>query len=280
MIRAAMLSVFVPLVCTTPLAAQSEPKILHWTAGQTLTYKVEQRTAASETAEGKTTETKTNLNETKRWKVLSVDPSGVATLELSLLSLRLDQTKPDGGVLVFDSQNVAKSDPQVAEQLKKYVGQPLAVLCVDGLGAVKEVKESKYGPAARFESEPPFVMVFPNHPLGPGSTWERPYKITLDPPLGTGEKYEAVESFSCKSVAGKAATFTLTTILKTQPDSVADRIPLLQLQPEGEVVFDRKAGRLQSANLHVDKELTEHSGKGSSYRFHSTYREEFQSEAP
>src|SRR5262249_55034442 len=240
----------------------------------------EQITTASETVEIKTTQTKTKLNETKRWKVVSVDPAGIATVELSLLTLGLEQTKPDGGVLVFDSENQTKSDPQVAEQLKKYVGQPLAVLRVDGLGAVKEVKESKYGPAGRFESEPPFVMVFPNHPLGPGSTWERPYKITLDPPLGTGEKYDALETFNCKSVVGKAATFGLSTTLKTQPDSVADRVPLLQLQPEGEVIFDRQAGRLQSANLHVDKELSEHSGQGSNYRFHSTYREEFQPQGP
>jgi len=57
---------------------------------------------------------------------------------------------------------------------------------------------------------------------------------------------------------------------------VLDRVPLLQLQPQGEIVFDLQAGRLRSATLRVDKELTGHQGEGSSYRFQSVYSEEIQ----
>ncbi len=59
------------------------------------------------------------------------------------------------------------------------------------------------------------------------------------------------------------------------PESLLDRVPLLQLQPEGEVVFDFKEGRLSRASLHIEKELKGHQGEGSSYRFQSTYTEEF-----
>jgi hypothetical protein len=50
---------------------------------------------------------------------------------------------------------------------------------------------------------------------------------------------------------------------------------VLQLQPEGEVVFDLQAGRLQSARLRIDKELKGHQGEGSSYKFQSAYTEKY-----
>jgi hypothetical protein len=67
----------------------------------------------------------------------------------------------------------------------------------------------------------------------------------------------------------------LTTNLKTQPEIPADRIPLLQFQPEGDIVFNTTAGRLESANLRIDKAIDGHQGQGSSYRFVSTYKEQF-----
>src|SRR5207249_4975021 len=106
-------------------------------------------------------ETRTKLNLTKRWQVLDVDAAGVATLQLALASLRLETTTPSGGVLLFDSQDADKSDPHMREQLGRFVGQPLALLRMDSQGKVVEVKESKHGPASRFETEPPFVLVFP-----------------------------------------------------------------------------------------------------------------------
>jgi hypothetical protein len=276
MFRAAFLGLVWGLLYVPVLTAQTNGTMFRWEQGQVLRYRVEHITSASETADNKTNETKTRLNLMKRWQVLEVDPAGIATIELSLTALRLETTTPNGSVLSFDSNNSDTSDPQMSEQLKKFVGQPLAVLRVDGLGKVVQIKESRHGPASRFESEPPFVLVFPEGALQEGSRWERSYKITLEPPQGTGDKYDAAQQCVCKSVNQGVAAIALTTTLKTQPESVLDRVPLLQLQPEGEVIFDLQAGRLKSANMHVDKELAGHQGKGSSYRFQSTYREEIQ----
>jgi hypothetical protein len=55
---------------------------------------------------------------------------------------------------------------------------------------------------------------------------------------------------------------------------VVEQIPLLQLQPEGEVVFDGKKGVLRNARMTIDKELKGHQGEGSSYRFQSVFTEE------
>jgi hypothetical protein len=276
MIRWSLLAIVAGSLLTPTAPAQTPAWRFRWQAGQALTYRVEQVTTAAEVLPGGKAETTTKLNNVKRWQVLAVDAAGVATLQLSLQALRIQTTTPRGEVIIFDSADPDKSDPQMREQLQRYVGQPLAVLRVDGQGRVVEVKESKHGPASRFESELPFALTLPDEGVAPGQAWERAYQITLEPPHGTGEKFAAVQKYTCKSVDGGVAVVGVTTLVKTLPEAPADRIPLLQLQPEGEVVFDVQAGCARSIRLHTDKELTGHQGEGSSYRFTSTYTEQLQ----
>ena len=76
--------------------------------------------------------------------------------------------------------------------------------------------------------------------------------------------------------AGKTTlTVALKSELKNPPAAPGDQVPLLQMLPEGEVVYDLRAGRLQRANLRIEKELPNHQGEGSSYRFVSSYFEEY-----
>ena len=275
MMRGWLWSLWIALIISSPSPAQTGGWQFRWQPGQVLTYRVEHITSASETTAGGTSETATKLSLTKRWRVLEVDGTGLATLELALDALRLETTMPNRDALLYDSSKPDGSDPHLREQLAHFVGQPLAVLRVDRQGQVVQVKESRHGPASRFESELPFVIVLPPDGPKPGQSWERAYRITLEPPQGTGEKYDAVQQYTCKAITGDTAHIVVTTSLKSMPESPLDRVPLLQMQPEGEVVFDTKEGRFVRASLHIAKELKGHQGEGSSYRFQSTYTEEF-----
>jgi hypothetical protein len=270
-----MTTVLALLAAASAASAQGAPARLRWQTGQVLTYRVEQSTTVTETVGDQSAETKTQLNLVKRWQVLAVDNAGVATLQLSLASLRQEMTIPGGDPLLFDSDKPDKSTPQLREQMAKYVNTPLAVLRVDGLGRVVEVKESKFGPPTRYEAELPFAALLPADALKAGLAWERAYKITVEPPKGAGEKYDAVQKYACKSAADGSAVVTLTTALKSPPAAAADQVPMLQLLPEGEVVYDLKAGRLRSAALHVEKEVKGHQGENSSYRLASAYSEQY-----
>jgi hypothetical protein len=274
MIRKTSVVVFTGLVLASATSAQT-PARLRWQTGQALTYQASHATQALEVVEDKKVETKSLLNLTKRWQVVGVDAAGVATLQLTLLALRMEMTTHTGDVLKFDSAAPKDSTPELREQLRKFVGPPLAVLRVDGTGKVLEVKESKFGPASRYESELPFVGVLPVEALRQGLQWERAFQITLEPPQGTGEKHAAIQKYVCKSVAGYAATVGVMTELKAPPPAVADRIPLQHYLPEGEIVYDLQAGRMKSAVLKIDKELKGHQGEGSSYHFQSQYTEQF-----
>lgn len=269
------------LVSAAPSAAgQAEVKgwRFQWKAGQELTYKTEQTTAVAEEVEGKKAETKSTLTTTKRWQVLDVSADGVATLQLSLVALQVETTGPTGEAMRFDSADPEKCTPQLKDQMAKYVGAPVAVLRVNDRGKVIKVKECRFGSASRFESEPPFVLTFPDDVRAP--SWERSYEITVDPPHGAGEKYPATQRYGCRAVDDSVATVFVRTRLAKPPEALADQIPLLQLQPEGEVQFDFHSGFMKSARLHVQKELKNHQGEGSSYRLESTYREELLEVAP
>lgn len=274
MIRTGMTAGFALLAMAALASAQTAPGRLHWQAGQVLTYRVEQVTFASDAAGDNKAETKTKLNLVKRWQVVSVDAAGAATLQLSLASLRLETTTAAGDTLLFDSANPDKSTADLREQMTGYIGKALALLRVDSQGRVLEVKQSKFGPASRYENELPFVGVLPIDGPKAGQEWQRDYKITLEPPAGAGEKYDAVQKYVCKSVVDGLATATMTTALKTPPPP-AEQAPLLQLQPEGEIVFDLKAGRLRSASLKIDREVKGHQGEGSSYHVQVAYTEEY-----
>jgi hypothetical protein len=95
----------------------------------------------------------------------------------------------------------------------------------------------------------------------------------LEPPQGTGdEKYAAVQRYICKDVADNLATVSLTTEVKGIPAAQEDQVPLWQMQPEGEIVFDLQAGRLQKATLKIDKEAKI---EGGNTHFQSIYTEQY-----
>jgi hypothetical protein len=275
MIRLGTLAVLIAWMTLAPAApAQTPAARFRWQKGQVLNYKFEQVTAVCDEVEGTKAESSTKLSETKCWKVLDVDAGGVATVQLSLTSLHLESTTPSGDTMKYDSASPEQSTPEMREQLSRYVNQPLALLRVDGKGKVVEVKECKYGPASRFESELPFVVILPDD-LKAGLAWERNYQVTLEPPQGTGEKFPAIQKLTCKAVDARAVTIGFKTAIAKMPEPVGDRLPLLPYQAEGDVVFDVAGGFVRSAKVKIDAEAIGHQGEGSSYRFRGTSTEEY-----
>ena len=262
----------VAAIFVQPISAQGPTNWqFSWKKGQTLTYQVDHLTTVAEVVESNKVESKSKLKILKRWQVADVDAKGVATLHLSLTSMRQEQTKPNGEALIFDSANPEKSTPELREAMSKYVGKTLAIVRVDPQGRVMEVKQ---GSAARYEAEPPLVVVFPPAAPAEGQSWVRPFQVVVEPPQGTGEKYAASQRYQCTKIEGGKATLSITTQFKALPESKQEQIPLLQKMPEGDLLFDLNDGRLLRARLNIDRTIENHQGKGSSYRFQSTYVEQ------
>lgn len=247
-----------------------------WEKGQVLTTKVEHDTAVTETISGKPNEITSKLAITKQWRVLEVDAQGTATIEQSLTSMRNEQSRP-GSNLVFDSSDPEKSTPEL-KGMMKFINVPVATIRVDRIGRVIEVKT---GPkSAKYDAEPPFAFVLPGQPVREGQAWLRPFTLTLEPPLGLGEKFQAEQISKVLKVEGDKATLELTTTIKNPPEAAADQVPLLQKQPKGTLVFDIARGRVESVRLATDGTVLNHQGAGTSYRFASNYIEQVVVPAP
>lgn len=254
--------------------AAGETPRFRWQPGQVLVYRTENHTIASNTMGENKFETKTRVVSIKRWQVMGVDAAGVATLQMSFQALFYETTPSSGAPLVFDSTHLDQSTPELRKQLEDRVGQPQVTIRIDGQGKVIEVKEARPGySAARYECDPAFKVVLPADPLQMGLSWDRSYQMVLEPPQGTGdEKYTAVQHYACQRVDGNLATVRFTTELKDAPAAQEDQVPLWQMQPEGEVVFDITTGRLQKATLRIDKEAKI---EGGNTHFQSIYTEQY-----
>src|SRR5262249_48968818 len=126
--RGMILTAILLTVVAQPARTQTLNWRFRWQSGQVLNYRIVQQTQATEvTSDGKA-ETKTRMELVKRWQVLAVDTTGVATVQHSLASMRLETTTPSGEKLLFDSANPDKSNPKLREELSGFIGVPLATL--------------------------------------------------------------------------------------------------------------------------------------------------------
>ena len=243
-----LLSILCTLIFTLPTFAQV-PWQFRWQKGQTLTYKIKLTSRRSSRRLKKAANTSKFAKAqdlVNRWQVADVDNKGVATLSMTIVAMRNEQKRANGETLLFDSQNLDKSTPELRETMSKFIGQTAAVVRVDGYGRLIDVKQ---GSAASYEAEPPFLVVFPEAKAAVGQAWRRPFEVTLDPPYGTGEKLKAEQRYSCKKIEAGQATLGVQTEFKMLPEIPRERIPLLQRDTEGEIVFDLQTGRLIAAQL-------------------------------
>lgn len=266
---------FVVLALSTS-SAFAEPVWFRFAQGETLAYRLVQTTNVTETVIDEKSKkpveraVATRVDLVRHWKVSAVDGAGVATVEMSIASIRWAR-KIGEEEDVFDS---TKPDDLNRKEMARHIGPVLAVLRIDPRGRLIEVKESQVGPAARFAAELPFKLVLPDAEPKVGESWTRTYTIQLDPPLGTGEKYAAVQTYTRRESRGEFVTVGLSTQVKDTPAEVTDQIPLLPLTQEGTIFFHAASGRYYGARLKLERELKNHQGEGSTYKFVSTYTED------
>lgn len=244
-----------------------------WATGQALTYKVRQRTAVQETYldEQRRKQTRQAVNElrlTRQWTVQGVDAAGVATLQLRIVEMRSELRRDGEEPLVRDS-----SQAEHARELADYLQQAILTVCVDRLGRVVEVKQSRVGSAQRLEVELPFRLVLPAERWEAGQSWQRRTRVKVDPPLGVGDSYQLEQKYTLLRREGTVWTVGVSTRWLEEPP-LAEQAALLPFLWQGEVYFDAEAGQYTGARLRIEQELRDWAGPGSRYGYQSSYEEE------
>jgi hypothetical protein len=265
------------------LAAEPAPLRFQFQAGESYTFAVAQKTTVAETTRDEqsnklvTAGTVTKLAITRKWDVKAVDEKGVATLEMSITAMKQEIIRP--GPLDRDGKPTADTivvDSATAEgqkQMADYLGKPIVTVKLDSRGQLLDAKATG-GTADRLTAELPFRVTLPEQAPVANTAWVRPFALKLSPPLGTGESYDAAQSYSVKgTAAGGHTVIGLLTTLKTQPKDTAELPPLVPLLWEGDVYFHAETGKYTGARLSVKKEIPNHQGEGTKFVYQSEYTE-------
>lgn len=276
------ISLVVAIVSASPLCAQ-EALRFQWQAGQSLTYSVQQVITVTETTLEEGTNkpvvaaTVTKLNLTRRWDVKSVEPSGVAVLEMVILGMKQTINRPGpkdkDGKPTVDSIVMDSTTAEGQQLMAAYLNKPIVTIKIDAQGKLLEAKSANTASAERLQIELPFRLTLPDTMPAINGTWDRAFTIKLDPPNGTGEKYDATQTYTLKGENMGYAVIGVATALKLPPKDPAEMPPLVPYLWDGEVYVQRTTNRYAGARLSVKKEITNHQGTGSKFTYETTYTE-------
>ncbi len=172
---------FVTLALAPPTASAQIPFSFKFKEGTPLVYQTSHVTKVDVVTPEDSNSTVASVKQRKKWEVKKVDSLGVATLELSIETLAIEQTTPTGESIKFDSENVAGSDSKLAEQLQNVVGRPIMQVSLDTDGTIKAFKHlTQRDDVLR---ELPFQVTVPADRLPTvGTSWRRDFPITIEPP--------------------------------------------------------------------------------------------------
>lgn len=236
-------------------------------SGEKLTYESE-FTHAVETKVGMETQvSNSKLTQTRRWEVISVDNLGVATMELTVLSMRMERKDPDGKVMLFDSNDLGASDEPLVKQLSKAVGKPILRVQIGANGALKGAKQLT--DVKSVFPELPFQVSMPDEYVREGLKWRREFAVPLEAPLGRGEAFQAYQLCEITRVSNDRLIIETETKMDKEPTDAAAKIALAQFLPKGKVLLDLKRGKMLQALMTTERKVDDIEGAGSYYKFTS-----------
>ncbi len=275
---ARILALAFALIVTGIAAAEDAPKLRFvWTKDSAKIYGVVQTTTVHETVLDEQSKkpldisTVTKLTISKKWIVKSVDPDGTGTLEMSTSALKQEITQTVGDakpvVRILDSAN--------ADDLKgmTFLNKPILTLKVDPQGRISDVKSDNASAGNRLQTDLPFKLHLPDTAPAANTSWERAFELKLPPPLGTGEKYDAMQKCTYKGMNKDYAVIGTATALKVPLTDAAVLPAVLPMLWEGDVFFNSKSGYYHGAKLSIKKEVANHQGEGTKFRYASEYTE-------
>lgn len=260
------------LACFSSSHAEQGPRF-GFRPREVLQYRVQQTTKVAQTLEGETQTFESSTELVKRWEILEVAPDETVTLQLSIPELKLQQKLPNGQTILYDSTRPENSHAALRQQMERFLGKPTVHLKLDPRGQVLKAQVLLSETPGQLAGEPPFAVILPQQPWQVQLRWIHPYTLVLEPPLGTGEKYEAERHFKVRALNQQQAEIVWITQIKNPPATSAEKIPLLQKLTRGVAWFDLASHRVTFVRIQAGGSVEGHEGPNSKYEFSSEYIE-------
>jgi hypothetical protein len=251
-----------------------------WTTGETLHYRSTQQTSTVVSGLpgglGDTNLDQT-LTQVLRIEVTAVAADGTTTLQESIESVKMESTTP-AGKITYDTAAADTSANQpspVTGIFSAMIGEPFTIVMAptgvvqkaEGFSRIFE-KMSKYAPegpagAAMWKTMKgifnddsmrtmlsPGLTMLPDHPVGPGETWNS--KTTMQNPIVGGVTTTVAATLtSVEGATDQMAKITTQLTIERDPTGATAIVPPgFEMQMgdnsgDGEVVFDVTRGRLE-----------------------------------
>jgi hypothetical protein len=255
-----------------------------WTKGEPLRYRIVQETNATMTGVpgmGEMT-IRNTMTQMQQFTPKDVAGDGTATLEARFESVKMEMGTPMG-TFTYDSANPAQNSSdqmvaQIAATMGALVGESItlvmspngAIQKIEGLTRIRQKVEQTTPQAASALGMGGLDAILsdealkgsygqgfsqlPATPVKPGDTWKN--DLTMPNPFGT-MNFSTTHSLKAVETAGgkDLARIAMTSTIKAAPANKPPPFPMpvtIQFSDgtgEGEMIFDRKLGRAQTATF-------------------------------
>ncbi len=145
MIQRGLAAAVVVVIWASAASAQEPNWQFRWQKGQVLTYKAEHKTSVEEVVEKSKAASGSKLSVVKRWQVAEVDAKGTPSCTFRWRRCAMSKLGPMAKSCFSIPPTRTKAQPELREQMSKFIGQTLAILRVDTQGRVLEVKQGSAG---------------------------------------------------------------------------------------------------------------------------------------
>ncbi len=229
-------------------------EFVHYQVSDTSSFTT-QKDAVKETAKNQTTAW-------RQYRVVSVDESGEAVLELMIDRVQMQTQFDEHPPIVFDSAD-PKLQPERFRYILKTVGRPMSRIRVNQQGELLKVQTFFGKQPEQTDPNLSFLVVFPKEPIAINETWKQNLEVEVPVTKTLKEKVKLLRLYTLKSVENDQATIALTTILISKIRDPAIKVRLMQQTPTGTILFDMKRHLLISRKLNTDDQVIGAFGAGT-----------------
>jgi hypothetical protein len=238
--------------------------------GETLRWNVVHRVKVNTTVSGTTQTAETTSTSVKVWKALPAKKEGTHSFEHSVERVEMRQKLTGREEIVYNSQTDA-APPLGFEDAAKNVGVPLAVITIDGQGAVIDRERKRSTPS---DGDSQIVIPLPAEAVPVGHVWSFPYDVQVSLRSGESRQIKTRQRFTLESVDGGIASIRVETQVLTPVNDPEIEAQLIQRETRGTVRFDIAAGRIVEQRMDLDKSVLGFSGESSSLHYVMRFTEE------
>lgn len=238
--------------------------------GETVSMSVAHRARTETTIGGTTQATDTATDSTKRWRIVSVDGEGRATLEHSVDDVTMTSRTSDRGEVRWSSRG-DDPPPRGYEGVRETIGRPLSRVVIDRSGRVLSRTDILATPQSATGDL--MVVPLPDGPVEPGAEWSVPQEIVVEVPGGPRKAVKTRLRYRLEAVRDGVATLSVDTTVLTPVDDPRLEARLLERIWDGTIDFDIPSGRVVRRTTGIDRRVVGFSGQQSSVRYRSSLEE-------